>query len=169
MFIDKLYDIINKYNNKYHSTIKMKSVDVKSNTCINSSKEISDKDPKFKIGDTVRTWKCKNIFVKGHVSNWSAEVFAIKKKNKTLCREHKLLVILKAKKLLERFMKKNWIKLMKKSLELKKVKKRKGDKLYFKWKGYESSFNSWIYSINKWIYSRTEIFRREHKRWIIFV
>ena len=55
MFIDKLYDIINKYNNNYYSTIKMKLVDVKSNTCINSSKEISDKDPKFKIGDTFRT------------------------------------------------------------------------------------------------------------------
>ena len=71
MFIDKLYDIINKYNNNYYSTIKMKLVDVKSNTCINSSKEISDKDPKFKIGDTFRTWKYKNIFAKGHVANWS--------------------------------------------------------------------------------------------------
>ena len=52
----KLNEIVkvNKYNNTYHRTIKMKSVNVKSNTCINSSKEINGKDPKFKTGDIVR-------------------------------------------------------------------------------------------------------------------
>ena len=67
--IDKLDDIINKYNNTYHSTIKMKIVDVKSNTYIYPSKKINDKDPDFKIGDIVRTLKYKNIFAKGYVSN----------------------------------------------------------------------------------------------------
>ena len=47
MCIDKLDDILNKYNNIYHSTIKMQPVDVKSSTYIDSSKEINDKDPKF--------------------------------------------------------------------------------------------------------------------------
>ena len=47
MCIDKLDDILNKYNNTYHSTIKMQPVDVKSSTYIDSSKEINDKDPKF--------------------------------------------------------------------------------------------------------------------------
>ena len=45
--VDKLDDIVNKYNNTYHSTIKMQPVDVKSSTYIDSSKEINDKDPKF--------------------------------------------------------------------------------------------------------------------------
>ena len=54
------------------------------------------------------------------------------------------LIVLKAKKLLESFMKKNCKKQIKKSLELKKVIKGKGDKLYVKWKGYDNSFNSWI-------------------------
>ena len=45
---------VNKYNNTYHRTIKMKPVNVKSNTCINSSKDINGKDPKFKTGDIVR-------------------------------------------------------------------------------------------------------------------
>ena len=54
MYIDKLGDIVNKHDNTYHSTIKMKLVDVKTNTYINCSKEINDKDPKFKIGDIVR-------------------------------------------------------------------------------------------------------------------
>ena len=49
IYIDKSNDIINKYNNKYHNTIKTKPVDVKPSTCINSSKEIIEKDPKFKL------------------------------------------------------------------------------------------------------------------------
>ena len=61
---------------------------------------------------------------------------------KSLCRGHTLLVILKAKKLLQRFKKKN-CKNQIKSLELKAIK-RKADKLYIKWKGYNSSFNSSI-------------------------
>ena len=74
VYIDKLDDIVNKYNNTYHSTIKMKPVDVKSSTYIDSSK-----DPKFKIGDFVRISKYKNIFAKGYTPNWSEEVFMIKK------------------------------------------------------------------------------------------
>ena len=61
-YIDKLDNIVNKYDNSYNSTIKMKPVDVKWNTYINSSKEINDKDdPKFKFGDIVRISKHKNI------------------------------------------------------------------------------------------------------------
>ena len=78
MYIDKLDDIVNKYNNTYHSTIKMKPVDVKSNTYIDSSEEINDKTLKHKIGDNVRIWKYKNIFAKGHSPNWSEEDFVIK-------------------------------------------------------------------------------------------
>ena len=51
VYIDKLDDIVNKYNNTYYNTIKMKPIDAKSNKCINSSKEINNKEPKFKIGD----------------------------------------------------------------------------------------------------------------------
>ena len=52
--IDKLDDMVNKYNNTYHRTIKMKPIGVKSNTYIDSSKKNSDKDPKFNIGDIPR-------------------------------------------------------------------------------------------------------------------
>ena len=68
--IDKLGDIVSKYNNTYHSTINGKPVDVKSNTYIDSSKEINDKDPKFKIGDIVRISKYKNFFPKDYIPNW---------------------------------------------------------------------------------------------------
>ena len=59
MYIDKLDDIVNKYNNTYQSTIKIQPVDVKSSTYIASSREINNKDPKFKMGDVVRILKCK--------------------------------------------------------------------------------------------------------------
>ena len=48
-YIDKLDDIVNKYNNTYHSTIKMKPVDVKSKIYIDPSKKINDKDLDLKL------------------------------------------------------------------------------------------------------------------------
>ena len=63
MYTDKTYDIVNKYNNTYHSTIKMKPVDVKSSIYIDSSKEMNDKYPTFKIGDIVRISKYKKEFL----------------------------------------------------------------------------------------------------------
>ena len=64
MYIDKLDDIVSKYNNTCHRTIEMKPVDVKSSTYINSSKEINDNDPKFKTGIIVRISKYKKNFCK---------------------------------------------------------------------------------------------------------
>ena len=69
-YIDILDDIVSKYNNTYHRTIKIKPVDVKSSTYIDSSKEINNIVPKFEIGDIVRTSKYKNIFEKGYIPNW---------------------------------------------------------------------------------------------------
>ena len=62
VYIDKLDDIVNEYNNTYHRAIKMKPVDVKNNTYIDFNKEINDKDPQCKVGDHVRIYKYKNIF-----------------------------------------------------------------------------------------------------------
>ena len=64
VYINKLDDIVNEYNNTYQSTTKMKPIDVKDNTYVNIDKEINDKDPKFKVGDHVRISKYKNIFAK---------------------------------------------------------------------------------------------------------
>ena len=64
VYIDRVDDIVNKSKNKYHSTIRMKPVDVKSYTYISSSKEINNKNPKFKIGDIVKVSKYENYFWK---------------------------------------------------------------------------------------------------------
>ena len=83
----------------------MKPVDVKSSTYNDCSKEVNNKDHKFKISNFVRISKNKNIFAKGYVPNWSEEVFVVKKvKNIGLM----LSVILKSKKLLQRFKKINY-------------------------------------------------------------
>ena len=77
VYIDKLDDIVNEYNNTCRTTIKMKPIDVKDNLYINTDKEVNDKDPKFKVGDHVRISKYKNIFAKSYTPNWSEEIFVI--------------------------------------------------------------------------------------------
>ena len=84
VYIDKLDDIVNEYNNTYHTTIKMRPIDVKDNTYINTDKKFNDKDPKFKVGDHVRRSKYKNIFAKGYTPNWSERGFVIKKVKNTV-------------------------------------------------------------------------------------
>ena len=84
VYIDKFDDIVNEYNNAYRTTIKMKPIDVKDNTYINTDKDTNDKGPKFKVGDRVRISKYKNIFAKGYTTNWSEEVFVIKKVKNTV-------------------------------------------------------------------------------------
>ena len=115
VYIDKLDDIVNKYNNTYHSTIKMKIVDVKPSTYIESSQETNYQDPKFKIGDIIGISKYKNIFVKSYVPIGLKKFLSLKKL-KTLFRGHMLLAILKEKKTLERFTRKNCKYQIKKSL-----------------------------------------------------
>ena len=84
MYIDKSHDIVNKYNNTCHIIIKIRPVDVKSNTYINSGKEINNKDHKFKIRDIVRISEYKNIFANRQVPSWSEEVFVIRKNKNTV-------------------------------------------------------------------------------------
>ena len=84
----------------------MKSVDVKDNAYIDSSKEVNDKHPKFEIGDHVRISKHKTIFAKRYTPNSSEEVFVINKV-KNQFHGHMLLMILMVKKFLENFLKKN--------------------------------------------------------------
>ena len=84
VYINKLDDIVDEYNNTKHRTIKMKPIDVKNNTYIDFGKEVNDNDPKFKVGDHVRISKYKNMFPKGYTPNWSEENFVIKEIKNTV-------------------------------------------------------------------------------------
>ena len=142
VYIDKLDDIVDEYNNTYHSTIKMKPIDVKDNTYINTSKEINNKDPKFKIGDYVRISKYKKIFAKGYMPNWSEESFVIKKVKNTVLWTY-VINDLNGEEIIGTFYEKEWQKANQEEFRIEKVIRQKGDKLYVKWKGYDNSFNSW--------------------------
>ena len=92
VYINKIDDIVNEYNNTYQTTIKMRPIDVKNNTYINTSKKINYKDPKFKVGDRVRISKCKNIFAKS-ICLIGVKRYLLLKKLKILFRGLKLLMI----------------------------------------------------------------------------
>ena len=143
VYIDKLGDIVDEYNNTYHTTIKMKPIDVKDNTYINTSKEINNKDPKFKVGDRVRILKYKNIFAKGYTPNWSEEVFVINKVKNTVPSTY-VINDLNGEEIIGTFYEKELQKTNQEEFRTEKVIKRKGNKIYVKWKGYNNSFNSWI-------------------------
>ena len=143
VYIDKLNDIVNEYNNTKHRTTKMKPIDVKDNTYIDFGKEVNDNDPKFKVGDDVKISKYKNSFVKVYTPNWSEEVFVIKKIKNTVPWTY-VIDDLNGEEITRTFYEKELQKIDQQEFRIEKVIKKTGDKLYVKWKGYDNSFNSWI-------------------------
>ena len=79
VYFDVLDDIVNKYNNTVHISIKKKPFDVTSDSYAECNEDSIEKDPKFKVGDHVRTSKYKNVFAKGYTQNWLEDVFVISK------------------------------------------------------------------------------------------
>ena len=159
LYIDKLDDVVNKCNNTYHSAIKTKPVDLKSITYIGSSKDINNKDLKFKIGDTVRISRHKNTFEKGYLQNWSEKVFLIKEVKNTVpwtC----VVSDLKSEEIVGTFYEKKLQRANQKGFIVEKVIMKKGDKLYLKWKDYDISFNSWIDKKTK--YEWANIFQNQN-------
>ena len=143
VYINKLDGIVDEYNNTYHTTIKMKPIDVKDNTYINASKEINNKDPKFKVGDHVRISKYKSNFTKGYMPNWSEEIFVIKKVKNTIPWTY-VINDLNGEEIIRTFYGKELQKTSQEKFRIEEVIRRKGNKLYVKWKGYDNSFISKI-------------------------
>ena len=138
-----LDDIVNKYNNTVHKTIKMKPIDVTGHSYAEYNENFNKKYPKFKVGDHVTISKHKNIFAKGHIPNWSEEVFVVSKIKNTVPWTY-AINDLNGEEIIGSFYEKELQKTNQEKFSIEKVLKRKGDKLYVKWKGYDNSFNSWI-------------------------
>ena len=143
VYFNDLDDIVDDYNNTVHTSAKMKPKDVKSKGFPEYIEETNEKDPKLKINDHVRSSKHKNIFAKGHTPNWSEEVFVINKVQNTVPWIY-LINDLNGKEIKGSFSEKELQKTDQKEFRIEKLIKKKGNKLYVKWKGYDNSPNSWI-------------------------
>ena len=121
----------------------MKPVDVMSDSYVEYNEKLNKKDPKFKIGDHVRISKYKNIFAKGCTPNWSEEVFVVSKIKNTVPWTY-VVSDLNGEEITGSFYEKELQKTNQKEFRIEKILKRKCDKLYVKWKGYNNRFKSWI-------------------------
>ena len=121
----------------------MKPVDVTDDSYAEYNENFNKKDPKFKVGDNVRISKYENIFDKGYTPNWSEEVFVINKIKNTVPWTY-AISDLNGEEITGSFYEKELQKTSQKEFRIEKVLKRKSDKLYVKWKGYDDSFNSWF-------------------------
>ena len=142
VYIDKLDDIVNKWNKTYHRTIKIKPVHVKPSMYIAFEEEKNKECPEIKVGDNVRVSKNKNIFAKGCVPTWSEEVFVIKKVKNTLQWAY-FICDSNGEEILGTFFEREFQKTNQKESKVEKVIKRKGDKLYVKWENYYNFFINW--------------------------
>ena len=120
----------------------MRPVDDKDNTYIDFKKEVNDRDPKFKVGDRVRISIYKNIVAKGYTPNWSDEIFVVTKTKNTVPWTY-VINDLNGEQIIGIFYEKELQKTNQQEFRIEKVIMRKVDKLYIKWKDYDSSFNSW--------------------------
>ena len=142
-YSDKLDDIVNKYNNTYSRAIKMKPIDVKDNKYINTDKEVNNKNPKFQVGVHVRISKYKKIIAKGDTPNWSEDIFVVKEVKNTVPWTY-VIKDLNDEQIIRTFYEKELQKTNQEKIRIEKVIKKKRNKLYVKWKGYDNSFNSLI-------------------------
>ena len=137
-----LDDIVDKYSNRYHNTIKMKPIDIKSNSYAEYNVDSNDKDPKFKIANHVQISSYKNIFAKGYAPNWPEEVFIISKTKNTVPWSWVIMDKI-GEEIVGTFYETELQKTNQKEFRIEKVIKIKGNRLYFRWNGYDNSINSW--------------------------
>ena len=138
-----LDNIVDKYNNTVHKTIKRKPTDVTSGSYAEYNEDSNVTKPKFKVGDHVRISKYKKMFAKGYNQNCSEEVFVVSKIMDTIQWAY-VISNLNGEPITGSFYEKELRKTSQEKFRIEKVIKRKVDKLYVKWKGYDKPFNSWI-------------------------
>ena len=108
---------------------------------------LNDKDPTFKKHHHVRISKYKNTFAKGDTTYWPEEVFVISTIKNTVPWTY-IINDLNGKEIIGSFYEKERQKTNQQIFRIEKVIKRKGNKVFVKWKGYDNSFNSWIDKID---------------------
>jgi hypothetical protein len=142
-WIDILDDVITRYNNRKHSTIKMKPIEVTHRTKLSAFNHVKIMGKgRFQIGDVVRISKFKSIFEKGYTPNWSTELFKIVKIQITNPVTYKL-EDMHGRPIEGGFYEYELQKTHNPDIYLiEKVLRRKGQKLYVKWLGLNE--RTWI-------------------------
>ena len=143
VYFNVLDDIVNKYDNTVHRTIKMKPIDVTTDSYREYNEDSNKKNPKLKVGNHIRISKYKDIFAKGYTPNWSEEVFVVSKIKNTVPWTY-AISDLNGEEIKGSFYEKELQKTNQKKIRIEKVIRKKGDKLFVKWKVYDNSFNSCI-------------------------
>ena len=146
---DALPRLLAEYNARKHRTIKMRPCDVtpaiadKLLATVYSNIKIAA-PARFKLGEFVRVSKFKTIFDKGYTPNWTTEVFKIAKVQATNPATY-LLLDSCGKPVAGGFYEHELQRVTDPDVYLvEKVLRRKGDKVYVKWLGFDKSHNSWI-------------------------
>ena len=164
IFYNIIDDLVNKYNNKHHSTIKITPIEGSKKINENKIKNIYNFDKttkigKFKTGDRVRLSLEKNIFEKSYETNWTEEIFEIYDIKYSNVPYYYYLKDLNGEKIQGSFYSQELQKTNFKKDDLyiiEKILKTSNDKTYVKWKNYDSSFNSWVNKSDiKNIYEKT--------------
>lgn len=154
-WIGILADIVKNYNETIHSTTKMKPVDVNKknekkllSTAYNNIKMV-DLTNKFKVGDLVRISKAKHVFEKGFLPNWTTELFKISQIKLTNPVSY-LLEDQQGRPIKGAFYRQELQKTQQPEVFLvEKILRKKGQKVFVKWLGFDKSHNSWIDISNK--------------------
>ena len=154
VYWDKLDKLVDDYNNRKHSSIKMSPTEARKK---NNEKQVfanlyedeiflKPKKPKFSIGDKVRLSKYKRrVFDKGYTPNWTEQVFVVDEVNLTKPVTYNVVDLL-GEKVEGSFNEKELQKAKQQTFRIEKVVKRdnKKKKALVKWKGYSDKFNSWV-------------------------
>ena len=135
--------LINTITRHKNNTIKMKPIDVNSDSYAEYNEDSNVTKPKFKVGDDVRISKYKNIFAKGYTQNWLEGFYFVSKIRDKVPWIY-VISDLYGEPITGSFYGKELQKTNQKEVRIEKVLKRNVDKLYAEWKGYDDLFNSWI-------------------------
>lgn len=145
-WISILSELLFKYNNSKHRTIGMTPTQADENPSTVKLKErkIQNRKNKFQVGDKVRISTTKGVFTKGYLPNWSSEIFTITKVNKTSpptfnlqdYRGNNISGCFYTEELNKTHHPDDYL--------IEKIIKRKDNKVYVKWLGFDSTHNSWI-------------------------
>jgi len=147
-YVDVLDEMVNKYNNTRHSSIKM--------TPFEASKKQNEKlvwsnlngthhqiKPKFAVGDRVRITKKKGIFDKGYTPRWTEEVFTVSQVQYTDPPTYRITDS-NGEEIQGTFYEQELQKTSQELFRIEKVIRTRGNKSLVKWLGYSSAFNSWV-------------------------